>query len=224
MKKNKMMRAASALLVAVLLTTSVISGTFAKYVTKGEATDSARVAKWGVVVNATGDNFSNKYVKHDDDSTFAYTVESTEKVVAPGTDGNLVTVALTGKPEVAVEVSYEAELEYEGWKVTGDFDGDGNVETEETDVEYFPLVFKVNGVEKAASEVVDTINAYKRQYQAGTDLSTIAESDFVDVEWEWEFSTSEANDVKDTALGNAAANGNAPTVTLTVKTIVTQID
>ena len=58
----------------------------------------------------------------------------------------------------------------------------------------------------------------------GTDLSTIAESDFVDVEWEWKFSTSEANDVKDTALGNAAANGNAPTVTLTVKTIVTQID
>ena len=55
MKKNKMMRLASFLLVATLLTTSMISGTFAKYVTEGSASDSARVAKWGVEVEATDD-------------------------------------------------------------------------------------------------------------------------------------------------------------------------
>ena len=38
----------SLLLVAVMLTTCVISGTFAKYVTKDSANDSARVAKFGV--------------------------------------------------------------------------------------------------------------------------------------------------------------------------------
>ena len=43
MKKNKMMRLASFLLIAVLLTTSVISGTFAKYVTTDAQWDSARV-------------------------------------------------------------------------------------------------------------------------------------------------------------------------------------
>lgn len=47
MKKNKMMRLASCLLVAILLTTSVISGTFAKYTTSSTGTDSARVATWG---------------------------------------------------------------------------------------------------------------------------------------------------------------------------------
>ena len=47
MKKNRMMRLASVLLVCVLLTTSVISGTFAKYVTSVESTDEARVANWG---------------------------------------------------------------------------------------------------------------------------------------------------------------------------------
>jgi hypothetical protein len=47
MKKNKMMRLASLLLVCVLLTTSVISGTFAKYTTSYTANDTARVAKWG---------------------------------------------------------------------------------------------------------------------------------------------------------------------------------
>ena len=54
MKKNKMMRLASAMMVLTLMSTSVISGTFAKYVTKGEATDKARVAKWGVEVIVEG--------------------------------------------------------------------------------------------------------------------------------------------------------------------------
>lgn len=45
MRKNRMMRAASALLVAVLMTTCTISGTFAKYVTSADSTDTARVAK-----------------------------------------------------------------------------------------------------------------------------------------------------------------------------------
>ena len=47
MRKNKFMRAASGLLVAVLLTTCVISGTFAKYTSTSTGTDSARVARWG---------------------------------------------------------------------------------------------------------------------------------------------------------------------------------
>lgn len=54
MKKNKMMRNTAALGVAVLLTASVLSGTLAKYTTTAEGTDSARVAKWGIVMNSTG--------------------------------------------------------------------------------------------------------------------------------------------------------------------------
>ena len=54
MKKNKMMRLASAVLVCTLLTTSVISGTFAKYTSTSSASDNARVAKWGVTLAANG--------------------------------------------------------------------------------------------------------------------------------------------------------------------------
>ena len=54
MKKNKLMRAASILLVATLISTCAISGTFAKYVTTGSATNTARVAKWGVELSSTG--------------------------------------------------------------------------------------------------------------------------------------------------------------------------
>ena len=39
------------LLVAVMISTCAISGTFAKYVTEATGTDTARVAKFGVEVN-----------------------------------------------------------------------------------------------------------------------------------------------------------------------------
>ncbi len=51
MKKNTMMRIASVLLVAVVLTTCAISGTFAKYTSEKEVSDSATVAKWSFEVN-----------------------------------------------------------------------------------------------------------------------------------------------------------------------------
>lgn len=59
MEKNRMMRLASALLILTLLTTCMISGTFAKYTTQATGEDTARVAKWGVTVNVTSDLFGN---------------------------------------------------------------------------------------------------------------------------------------------------------------------
>ena len=64
MKKNTMMRVASALLVAVLLTTCAISGTFAKYVSSAETSDTARVAKWGWGTTSIAiDLFDDTYVR-----------------------------------------------------------------------------------------------------------------------------------------------------------------
>ena len=118
MRKNKMMRAASALLVAVLLTTSTISGTFAKYVTQDSAKDVARVAKWGVELQVEGNLFGETYVdeiKNSDDPKvlavqakhkFNTADEGTmDDVVAPGTknlDGFVFSI--NGIPEVSGEV------------------------------------------------------------------------------------------------------------------------
>jgi len=55
------MRIASVLLVAALISTCAISGTFAKYVTEDSAYDSARVAKFGVTVLASGKLFADSY-------------------------------------------------------------------------------------------------------------------------------------------------------------------
>lgn len=127
MKKNRMLRLASALLILTLLTTSVIGGTFAKYVSTGSVSDTARVAKWGVEIKTSGTLYSDAYAvakEKDDNSNLPATwVESdtskalsvasqktddkTENIVAPGTKsyGEGLSFAISGKPEVAVTVS-----------------------------------------------------------------------------------------------------------------------
>ena len=117
-KKNKTMRAAGALFVATMLTTSMTAGTFAKYTTGDSASDSARVAKFGVTVAASGNLFSNAYdagnatsantpaaVYSENHMTVASATES-DDVVAPGTKStaNGFAFKISGKPEVAVTV------------------------------------------------------------------------------------------------------------------------
>lgn len=119
MRKNKMMRAASALLVAVLLTTSTISGTFAKYVTTNTATDTARVAKWGVELQVQGNLFGEAYrddIIVDEGSGVKFEVEASDTldingeaglddVVAPGTKNEQgFTFSINGTPEVAGQI------------------------------------------------------------------------------------------------------------------------
>lgn len=122
MRKNKMMRAASALLVAVLLTTSTISGTFAKYVTTNEAKDVARVAKWGVELQVAGNLFGENYVNTialDDALSKDLAVESKnnfnaadagdpDDVVAPGTwNSDGFTFSINGTPEVSGQIKID---------------------------------------------------------------------------------------------------------------------
>lgn len=221
MKKNKMMRIASVLLVAVILTTCAISGTFAKYVTSGNGSDSARVAKFGVTVTGTAETFAKTYEKDDTGFTVATnTVVSTEDVVAPGTSGSMAAFTISGTPEVAVRVAFSGTLELgDKWVDSGS-------------AYYCPIEVKVGattykGTDYADADAFETvvnnaIAAFSKDYAAGTtDLSTIG-ADAPAISWEWKF---EGNDnVKDTYLGDQAAAGNAATISLNVKATVTQID
>ena len=235
-KKNWTLRAAVLMLALVLITSCFVGGTFAKYVTGGSGTDSARVAKFGVTVTANGDVFAKEYATDDQTvvGTIAKSVISTDKVVAPGTEsnGDFVAATVAGTPEVAVRVSYKldtATLQLENWK-----DADGKF--------YCPLVFRVktpdgntviSGMEFQTAEamkaaLVNAVAAYTRDYAPGTDLSGKA-ADTLAISWEWPFETGAdtdkpANNIRDTFLGNEAAAGRAATVSLTLATTVTQID
>lgn len=231
-KKNVLMRSAGLLLALVLVTSCFVGSTFAKYTTAADATESARVAKFGVTVTAKADMFAKEYATDDLSvvGTIAKSVISTDEVVAPGTKKeDFVASTIAGTPEVAVRVSYEAkQFELTNWTTNG------------TD-EYCPLVFTVNGTEykigsagitnvaQLQTAVKDAIKAYTKDYAPGTNLSGVG-ADTLAITWEWPFETGTndteklANNAKDTALGNRAAAGNAATVSLTLATTVTQID
>ncbi len=92
-----------------MLSTCIISGTFAKYVTEASGGDSARVAKWGVQLTVNANNFAKEYVTDDTTGTdIGVSVKADEKVVAPGTSsaetGCQATFAISGSPEVVTKV------------------------------------------------------------------------------------------------------------------------
>lgn len=217
MKKNFAMRVAACLLVVTMLSLCMVSYTYAKFTTTDTGHDEARVAKWGVVITlADFDMFETNY----NDSV---TSQNTDKLVAPGTEGELAYTGLSGQPEVDVEVKFEADLQLTGWTVDGEY--------------YCPLEITVgddtykgtdyNSSAEFEAAVEDAIAAYTENYDVNTILENV---DAPEVSWKWLIETGStaeekaANNAKDTALGKAAANGNAATIKLILTATVTQLD
>lgn len=204
MKKNRMMRIAAVLLVAVLLTTSVISGTFAKYTTAVTASDEARVAAWGFGESTTleFDLFSTNY----DDTAVS---SGTDNIIAPGTEQSETIrfeyADTTGKG--APEVDYTVKLE-----VVANETNIGDAIKGNTSITW---VF--NGTEYGTWDtMIAAINAYTEDVEANA-LPAL-ETTGVTIGWKWAY---EGNDTGDTAMGNATA---LETVKLTVKMTATQDD
>ena len=237
-KKNWTMRAAVLMLALVLITSCFVGGTFAKYVTSGDAADHARVAKWGVTVDAhgTGDVFAKEYAAAAGNGNTVI-AGGEYKVIAPGTKkDNATLVTLSGKPEVAVNVTYSAEH----FSLTGKWLGDANTF-------YCPLIIKVthkengtdktetiecakmNSKEEVAEAIKTAVAACSANYEPKTDLSTL-ENGGLKISWEWPFEGTEnpgQTDVKDTYLGNQAATATGldiPAIHIPVTATVTQID
>lgn len=187
MKKNVMMRVASALLVAVLMTTCAISGTFAKYTSSKTTSDNARVAVWGLGVNeiTIEDMFLDVYSNVDS--------QDGDDVVAPGTSKQ-VTVDFITAAGVVPEVAYTFVVE-----ITVDVDGAQGAAL------LSKLDWTVNGT---AVEFEDGVAkaVLTTEYAAGT-----APADLV-IKWEWPFEVGEnadeknANNATDTTIGNGVAD------------------
>ena len=199
MKKNRMMRLASILLVCVLLTTSVISGTFAKYVTKVESEDKARVAKWGF--NTASISIENLFdlvdpknvVGADDDGTL---------VIAPGTSGKAAFKfenALPAGPEVA----YTFTVDTTGSSCADDIQKNVNIKW---------ALAKTTEVESAKYDTWEKLIADINALDGDKDYGVGEIPDMVDTEytilWKWNYENSDdGNDndkYNDSDLGNTA--------------------
>ena len=235
MKKNVMMRAASALLVAVLLTTCAISGTFAKYTTSTTGSDKARVAYWGFDQNAatTIELFDSEYTNVKASGE----VDGFSNVIAPGTSKSATfafgyTNYKTDKIK-APEVAYNFKVEP---TITGDYDSlDANPNFKWTLQKGTDTASKYNTVADllTAVKALSGDDSGTKQYDAGNLPSAFTSADEAyTIGWEWGFETADdtnttdkdemaEQDATDTAMGNAEALEN---VTFKITISATQID
>ncbi len=232
MKKNVMMRVASALLVAVLLTTCAISGTFAKYTTSASATDKARVAYWGFKNDAalTLDLFDGTYdsenVKIKDNVGDGF-----DNVIAPGTSKEAhVTFAYTNykvggtekitAPEVKYQISVDATAEgnYNSLDANPNFKWTLKKNDDTAATEYDTVENLLAAIKKLSG---CTDDSGSKEYNPG-ELPTNLTSGF-NIGWKWEFETASnaSQDETDSVMGNAETLEN---VSITITVTATQID
>ena len=217
MKKNRTMRAAALLLALTLMTSCFVGGTFAKYTTSSTGEDSARVAYWGFNNGATLalDNlFANSY---------STDVESKngDDVIAPGTAGSAsfsfvydenvesnltgsnVAIGVTG-PEVdytftvAVTESCDTLIKANTniqWKLTKKVGTEPATEV----VAWGTWDAMIAAIKNLAGDA-DGI----QDYDANTLPAAFTSADEVyTIEWQWLIGSTEADDIRDTAMGNA---------------------
>ena len=221
MKKNKMMRAASALMVATLLTTSVISGTFAKYTTKAVGGDYARVATWGFT--QTTIELDNLFKK-----AYGTTVGSATDVIAPGTKGKDTFSFTYAGQEDAPEVAYKFEVSTYGSGCTDDIKNNPNILWKLDDCAFgtwdkLLADIKALSGDSSGTKVYNPGELPTAFNQKGANNHT--------VEWKWAFVTQDDpgtaenemtnQDTKDTAMGNKYP---LESVSLVITITATQID
>ena len=107
MKKNRILRLGLLALALTLVTASLVSGTFAKYITTASGTGTVTVAKWAIKL---GEGSENNVVQlatfHLTDTVGTGTIGNvmTQKV-APGTAGSFILAYDTKGTEVAQNVT-----------------------------------------------------------------------------------------------------------------------
>lgn len=200
MKKNKMMRIASVLLVAVLLSTCAISGTFAKYITTSTGTDTARVAYWGF--GATNVEFD--LFRHNDSAVSG--PKDDKDLLAPGTSNEAsVSLAFTPNGNIdAPEVAYTYSVTVSVSGDTSAFDDNPNFVWTFNRGEYSSFAALKQAVDKQ-----ETLAAGQRP---SVETYTIG--------WNWKFNNDENNE-KDNAMGNAT---NLANMTVTLRIEAAQLD
>lgn len=219
MKKNIAMRVAAFLFILTMISTCAFATTFAKYTTSATHNETVRVAKWGIDITAVaGDGVEYDTKESGADAEIKV---ASDTALAPGSYVNLFGFKITGTPEVASTVSYEATLVLSGWE---DENGDP----------YCPVVIKVQtttttefvfrdtahsteSIEQFITRVEGAIESFTETYEAG-----VAVGSNLTVTYIWAFNGND--DVNDTYLGNEAAEGRAATIKLDITCRVSQVD
>ena len=203
MKKNKMMRIASVLLVAVLLSTCAISGTFAKYATEYTAEHTATVAKWKVSVEDVNSDATEKEFTFDIFESIYDNEHVDSGKIAPGTWGYF---DIDLKNESEVDATYTIEFE-EVLNGTG-FNS--------------PIMYKVD-LNPTGTAVCPTSDLGLVTAGNSADVAfNMGANATIRVYWVWEFGDP-ANNVNDTKIG-ALAQNTPELITVNATITIEQVD
>lgn len=215
-KTSKTARITILLLVLCLISTAMLSGTFAKYTSEYAGADTALIAKWDVTVKEGTTEFSvSPAVANLDLFSHAYDtdinqVDGEDYIIAPGVSGDFVlNVANTG--DVAA-------------KMTFDFTVSGT-ETVYT----VPIEYRLAKVGQGDEEGWDDLAALKTALEAKMQNVAAGTGEAEEtVEWRWPYEASGevydgSTDLTDTALGTDSVTNNHSTYILTIKATATQI-
>lgn len=193
------------LVLTVVLSTGMTAGTYAKYTSGKEDSDSARVAKWGIGITNEVKLFKDSYISSDDTTKTDVVASNGDKVIAPGTSGEY-TFTLTGAPET----NYTLDVTVTGTDKTGKlvFTLDGTkVGTNGTIAE----------LQTAIQDIYNTGKVYAANTTSGSNHT---------IGWYWAF---DGDDAADTALGdgkgdNGDLTADLEAVKLTVSITATQTE
>ena len=197
------------LLLLVILILMMIVGTYAKYTTEVEGSDSSVVAKWAWQINDSDVSKS--------DTEFAFDLFDTIKDTA---DGNNETDVKATKIAPGTKGSFEIKVENLS-EVNAYYNLTLN-ETKGQDVSNAKIEYSIIGTDEATdwTDDIETFNL------TDTSLNMNA-SKTVTLYWRWAYSTTESQDTADTAVGFAVAGSTSESdKSITVKAILnfTQID
>ena len=216
-KRNKAMRLASALMVLALLTVCAVSGTFAKYVTSAEGTDTARVAKWGFTTTSL--DLSDLFKQ-----TYDNTVSAAADAIAPGTTGSdTFEFVFGGQAGIdAPEVDYAFTVDTDGSTVGDNIKTNTNILWKLDDGSFGTWDELIASIKALSGDATGT-----KTYKAGnlpTEFPAAGKAHTVT--WKWVFfdestASTTGNDTIDTGMGNATSLEN---VTLKIKISATQVD
>ncbi len=197
------------LLLLVMLVLMLIVGTYAKYTTEIEGSDSSVVAKWAWQINDTDVSKS--------DTEFSFNLFDTIK----DTDGNNETDVKTTKIAPGTKGGFEIKVEN-----LSEVNANYNLTLKETkgqDISDAKIEYSIIGTDKATDWTTD-INTFNL---TNTLLDMETGSNTLTVYWRWAYSPSETQDDADTAVGFLAANSASDankTITIEAKLNFTQVD
>lgn len=219
-EKNKnTFRIGALLLVACLISSVMLSGTFAKYTSEYAGKDTALVATWDFVAEGGQDGLDLVTLgdaavpldlfKHAYNENILATAGA-GKIIAPGVSGNFV-LDLTNNSDVAADITF----------VVSKAEGSVNVPMEFSIGTDFDSVDPVPTIYDTVETLTTALNGKNIHLnEAGGESS-------VTVYWRWAYygpsATAEATDTTDTVLGTTSASGDSrSTYTLNVKVTATQ--